>query len=109
MKTAFVVLATLAVVAAVAVIPLKESSTSLKCKICEDVCVDTDSWLATQAEHDENALVKKCEKLLGIFAKLVCDDFVKTELDDLIKHMSDPATEKEDCTDACQAIGFCKN
>uniref|UniRef100_A0A7E5A0R4 Saposin B-type domain-containing protein n=1 Tax=Panagrellus redivivus TaxID=6233 RepID=A0A7E5A0R4_PANRE len=107
MKTAFILLITLAVVAAVSVIPLKESSTSLKCKICEDVCVDTESWAATQAENDENALIEKCKKLLGIFGN-VCDD-LKTDLDDIIKHMSDPATEKEDCTGACQAIGFCKN
>uniref|UniRef100_A0A7E4ZZE3 Saposin B-type domain-containing protein n=1 Tax=Panagrellus redivivus TaxID=6233 RepID=A0A7E4ZZE3_PANRE len=105
MKTAFVLLATLAVVASLAIVPHKELS--LKCQICEDVCVDTESWSATALENDESALIGKCEKALGAFATLFCDDFVKTELDALIAHMANPATEKTDCTHACELINLC--
>ena len=83
---------------------------AFKCALCKDVCADTESWAGNEEENHEAAQIAKCEKLLGnnTFAKLFCDDIVKNSLDDLIKHMEDPNTEKEDCQKACTDINWCK-
>lgn len=79
--------------------------------MCQDVCADTENWAGQEEGSHEKSQIAKCEKLLGsnVIAKLFCDDFVKNELDALIKHMEDPNTDKSDCKKVCVDVKMCKN
>uniref|UniRef100_A0A7E4V2Y7 Saposin B-type domain-containing protein n=1 Tax=Panagrellus redivivus TaxID=6233 RepID=A0A7E4V2Y7_PANRE len=109
------VLVLLALVACAAVVSAKPKpkgfGDDLLCNICEDVCVDTESWVGTTEQNAEAAEIAQCEKLLNdqTFGKLICEDVVKNYLDQIIAHMTDPATDKSDCQKACQEISMCKN
>uniref|UniRef100_A0AC35TU82 Saposin B-type domain-containing protein n=1 Tax=Rhabditophanes sp. KR3021 TaxID=114890 RepID=A0AC35TU82_9BILA len=87
-----------------------KSGGGMKCPICEMLVQDSEEWLGKEGEDREAAVIKMCEKelsSLGVAGKMICDAFVKDELDNLIAHLDSQPDEIKDAKKACKDAGYC--
>uniref|UniRef100_A0A0K0FLC3 Saposin B-type domain-containing protein n=1 Tax=Strongyloides venezuelensis TaxID=75913 RepID=A0A0K0FLC3_STRVS len=84
----------------------------MKCPICEMLVKQSEIWLGKEGEDREAAVIALCEKelsSLGVYGKMICDAFVKDELDNIIHHMENGDDESKDAKKVCTKAGLCKS
>ncbi|CEF63696.1 Saposin B domain and Saposin-like domain-containing protein [Strongyloides ratti] len=84
----------------------------MECPICEMIVKQSELWIGKEGEERESAVISLCEKeltSLGIYGKMICDAFVKDELDNIIKHMEDGTDEAKDARKVCTKAKLCKS